>query len=185
MSVSIEYLDACDPILITEVNLPPGPVGRVTLVRVSAHAVPATVFLYPVHCLVWRAIFVHTRVLVCWFPKCNIWTCNRVALSSLDCLHCWNRLFRCVFISFIAFQIVVISGMCVNLNSIWIISSRSIFTPKATAIFHKSDVRNNHIIQCVSPVSINIDMFWNYCGSNPLPLIPVPQPGSVAYIYIT
>jgi len=83
--VSIEYLDACDPILITEVNLPPGPVGRVALVRVGAHAAPATVFLYPVHCLVWRAIFEHTRVLVCWFPKCNIWPCSIQTLFMPFC----------------------------------------------------------------------------------------------------
>jgi len=36
MSVSVDDLYSGDPILITEVNLPPGPVVSVTLVRVGA-----------------------------------------------------------------------------------------------------------------------------------------------------
>ena len=116
--VSIVDFESCYPILITEVHLPPGPVGRVSPVRVGTHAASSTVFLYPVHCLVWRPIIEHTRVLLCRLFKGNIGTCNRVALSLPDCIYYWNRLFRRVFFSLNAFQIIVISGMYVCIHSI-------------------------------------------------------------------
>jgi len=120
-SISIVDFDSGDSIFIFEVNRPPGPIVRVSPVRVSAHTGRFTVFLYPVHCLVWRAIIVHARILVCWLPKGNIGTCNRVALSLPDCIYYWNRLFRRVFISLNALQIIVISGMYVYIHSIRII----------------------------------------------------------------
>ena len=119
--VSIVDFDSCYPILITEVNRPPGPVGHVTLVRVGALSGIPTVFLYPVHCLVWRAIIEHTRVLLCRLSNGNIGTCNRVTLSVLDCIYSWNRLFRRVFFLLNAFQIIVISGTYVYIHSIRIV----------------------------------------------------------------
>jgi len=50
-SVSVNNLDSGDPMLITKVNRPPGPVGHVTLLGVGAVSGIPTVFLYPVHCL--------------------------------------------------------------------------------------------------------------------------------------
>jgi len=137
-SVSIVDFDSGDSILIFEVNRPPGPIGRASPVRVGAHAARSTVFLYPVHCLVCCAIPEHTRVLLCRLSKGNIWTCKRVTLSLLDCLYCCNCLFRRVFFikcvsnysNLRCTSTYTVSGLFSD------ISGRSIFTPKATAIFH-------------------------------------------------
>ena len=79
-SVTVVDFDSCDHILITEVNIPPGAIGRVTLVRVRAVTCIPTVVSYPTHCSVWPSIKVHTWVLLCWLPKGNISSCNRWAL---------------------------------------------------------------------------------------------------------